>query len=312
MLCRNCNYILSGEEAFCPHCGQALKEKEIKTNEDESSVPLSTLPRARVSSTIFDSEITDSEEEAVKSAPTKRSRSAISLVSVFVLILVITAVFTAVQYFDLAPAISSLIASAGTSSGLRETTTVPSESEISSNIGVIPPEISYKPTVFTVTSKGPLPLRKGPSDTYAQISAVPSGTLVQVTGGSLSSDIFVYAYIPSSDIYGWLSAAYLSESSALDAPTLPEKEETTAAEDKNETESTTESDIRKSAYKAKITAEKGLYLRVGPGTEFETIKVIKKDETVTVLEVCTANPDWLYVECENEKGYVNCAFVSKI
>ncbi len=306
MLCRNCNYILSGNEVFCPHCGQALKEKEIKTEEDESSVPLSTLPKAKVPSSIFAGEITDSEEEVIKPV-SKRSRGAVSLVGVFVLILVIIAAFTAVQYFDLAPAISSLIASAGASSPLRETTTVPAESEIDSSIGVIPPEISYKPTGCYVTSVRPLPLRKGPADTYAQISAVPSGTALQITGGSLSGDIFVYVYIPSSDIYGWMSAAYLSENSALDAPTLPEKPETTGAE--NDEEETKPTD---STYTAKITAEKGLYLRVGPGTEFETVKVIKKGETVTVLEICVSNPEWLYVECENEKGYVNSAFVSKI
>ena len=42
MLCRNCNYILSGTEDFCPHCGQATKTQEAETTQENEGISLNS------------------------------------------------------------------------------------------------------------------------------------------------------------------------------------------------------------------------------------------------------------------------------
>ncbi len=313
MLCRNCNYILSGTEDFCPHCGQATKTQETEITEENESIPLKAKRPLGTDkgSSIFDIEPAENEEETPKKSKGK-NKAAVTLVSMMVFILIIIAVFTAAEYFDLAPAISSFISKQVTTTD--ETKDTPTtEGELEGTEGMLPPEINYKPVTCTVTSQKPLPLRKGPGDTYAPICTVPYGTRLQITGGCNENNIWVYVYIPSEDAYGWLSASFLASETSLESTTLPHREEeseSTTAESSAKSEESQQT-LSQSSYKAKVTAEKGLYLRVGPGTDFEALQVIGKDEEITVIEICKSNPQWIYVDFRGEKGYVSSSYVSK-
>lgn len=320
MLCRNCNYILSGEEDFCPHCGQALKSQASdEKNAIIKDIPLTAGKEAEsaYASSIFESE-PEVPDENTSTNQKKSSRSAKSLVALFAVILIAIAGFAAAEYFNLTPAIASFIASVSENNAVNDNNTNTSNlsTDVPADTGLVAPEINYKPAIFTVTSKKALPLRKGPSDNYAQLDSAGQSTQLQVIGGCLSNDNWVYVYIPAKDIYGWLNASYLSADSALESTTLlPPKEEPESTSPSTEEKSeNTESQhtISQNSYPAKVTAEKGLYLRVGPGTDFEALKVIGRNEKITVLEVCLSNPQWLYVECGGEKGYVNGNYVSKI
>lgn len=316
MLCRNCNYILSGEEAFCPHCGQAVKTQEVEKEATENKdIPLNVneSPPSKKKGSIFEEESFESPVNEDEKTESKKSKGAIAVISMFVLILVAVAVFTSLEYFDLAPAIASFI-SEKTSSPDNTPVVTTSSAELSGSEGMIAPEINYKPALYTVSSQKSLPLRKGPDDTYAPVGYVPPGTKLQITGGCLLNDIWVYVYIPSEDAYGWLNASYLMQDSVPLSTTLPaeEEEETTAKAD-GTTKRTEESQTAAPQSRtAKITAEKGLYLRVGPGVDFEAVTVIGKDEEVTLIEVCQSNPSWIYVQFGKDKGYVSRSYITEL
>lgn len=313
MLCRNCNYILSGTEDFCPHCGQATKTQEAETTQENEGISLNSANphTANKGSSIFDIESAENEDEAPKKSKGK-NKAAVTLVSMLVFILIVIALFTAADYFDLAPAISSFISKQVTATDETKDT-LTTQGELNGTEGMLPPQINYKPITCTVTSQKPLPLRKGPGDTYAPIGTVPYGTRLQITGGCNENDIWVYVYIPSEDAYGWLSASFLASEASLESTTLPEREEEAESTTAKSTQKNEESQqtLSQSSYKAKVTAEKGLYLRVGPGTDFEALQVIGKDEEITVIEICKSNPQWVYVDFHGEKGYVSSSYVSK-
>lgn len=317
MLCPNCNNSLAGNESFCPHCGQAVKKQEEKNDKSDLNFKISEIDEEENSCSIFDTEIisSDSENESNKKSNPKRGL-AVTLVSLFTLILVIIAAFTAIEYFDLVPAITSL--------NLKQTTDTlvsATRSELDGSEGLLPPEINYKPLVCTVSSPKALPLRKGPNDSYALISSVKSGTRLQITGGCIENDMWVYVYVPSDDIYGWLNASYLTKESLIETTdvfsdnqnvTEETTDESTDEKRKDDISSEKEKDnITQSGYKAEVTAEKGLYLRVGPGTDFEALTVIGKGESVNVIEICKSNPKWVLVEFKNQKGYVSGDFIAK-
>lgn len=309
MLCRKCNYILKGDEAFCPHCGQATKTQEENqqlNNPIENSSDISSKDKC----SIFDND--GDEEEIKEEKKPKRSKAAFNIIALFVFILIVIAAFTAVQYFDLAPAISSLIDSAVSSSVTEEAENDLSEKDFDIATGLIYPDINYKPVQYIVSSHKPLSLRKGPGDTYAALTSLAPGTRLQITGGSVSSDTFVYVYVPSEDVYGWLNASYLSETSLQEKTSLsgekPAESTTADSTTKNEEEPSPSPQKRT----AKITAEKGLYLRVGPGVDFEAVTVIGKDEEVTLIEVCQSDPSWIYVQFGKDKGYVSRNYISEI
>ncbi len=318
MLCRNCNYILSGEEDFCPHCGQATKQQDVNERvTDNKDTPLVTdeLPKITYNSSIFESEPDPSDEGMHEK---NKNKAAKGLVALFAVILLAIAGFTAVEYFNLTPAIASFIASVGGNETTTQEQTITSsqDSSVPTQAGLLAPEINYKPAVCIVTGKESLPLRKGPGDAYAPIGTVPCGTRLQITGGCMENDIWVYAYIPSMDVYGWLSASFLAAESSVESTDLSsetkENESTSAESTENKKEDESKQALSQGSYKAKVTAEKGLYLRVGPGVDFEALRVIGKGEEVTVIEICAANPKWVYVEFDGDKGYVSENYVSKI
>ncbi len=216
MTCKNCNNTLVGTEDFCPYCGTSQKEVEIKAVPTEEKIDSSKKPE----SSIFQSEPVYIYAEPPKEKKDAKTKVATVLVSVFLLTLLAVGGLSLAQYFNLTPAFSSLFSTLPS----QESTSSPntSEGEFDSDLGLVAPDISFKSTLCTVTSEKGLPLRKGPDNTYAQTELLEVGTSVQVTGKSLQNDVWVYVYVPSLDFYGWISASYISRSSAIKDPDITE------------------------------------------------------------------------------------------
>lgn len=213
MTCRNCNNTLAGTEDFCPFCGTAQKEIEIKAVPAEEKNVSQKPPE----SSIFQNEPVYIYSEPPKAKKDAKTKVATVLVSVFLLILLIIGGLSLGQYFNLTPAFSDLL---GTLPSQEESTTPAdtSEGEFDSSLGVVSPDINFKSTLCTVTSEKGLPVRKGPDNTYAQADFLEYGTAIQVTGKSLQNDLWVYVYIPSLDLYGWISASYISRTALIKEP----------------------------------------------------------------------------------------------
>ena len=231
MTCKNCNNTLSGTEDYCPFCGIPQKFSDIKTTGTEKSedeIPAQTKP---IESPIFQSEPVYIYTEPPEAKKDHKTSLATVLVSAFLLCLLGVGIFSATRYFNLTPAFSSLLSTMpkeDTSSTVPESTT---EGEFNSSLGLIAPDISLKSTLCIVTSEKGLPLRKGPDNAFAQIDTIDNGITLQVVGKSLHNDLWVYVYVPSSDLYGWVSGSYITESSALKDISSAEYTETETKEE---------------------------------------------------------------------------------
>ncbi len=308
MLCRNCNHILSGEEDFCPHCGVPQKLTDVSSSTTEKDKEEDYTTHKEQKSSIFQSEPVYIYTDPPKEKERKKTKAAIAFVSLFIVTLLIIGVLTLGEYFQLTPAFSDLF-QAGTSQADTSSPEVLVSEEYDNSLGTVVPDINFKSTLCTVMSEKGLTLRKGPDNTYAAIDTVPYGTRLQVIGKSLSNDLWGYVYIPSLDLYGWLLCSYLTESSELIEPetTVPPEKET-----EKQSKDTADEKPRETAhYYATVTAEKGLYLRVGPGMNYEAISVVPKGKIVTVLESCKENSSWLYVSIDNITGYMNKAYLTE-
>lgn len=302
MQCRNCKNTLKGDEDFCPYCGIPQKLTDISRKIEE--IKDTAEETATDKSSIFQNEPVYIYTDPPKQTQTKKSKAAAVFVSLFIVTLLIIGVVTLTDYWGLVPAISDLF--------VTDTTAIPSDQEPSyeepdTSLGVIPPDINLKSRIYTVTSSQGLPLRKGPDNSYAVIDTVVQGTDVQLIGKTLQNNLWGYVYIPSCDCYGWLMCSYLTDESKL--ADLPSDENTptekdTSLSDNKEPQNT-------AVYKATVTAEKGLYLRVGPGVNYEAISVIGNGETVTVIEVSEDDSSWLYVSFNDVKGYMNKAYLTQ-
>lgn len=215
MTCKNCNNTLSGTEDYCPFCGTPQKFSDLKitnTEKDENEIPAKT----KVSeSPIFQSEPVYIYTEPPEAKKDHKTGLATILVSAFLLCLLGIGVYSAAQYFNLTPAFSSLLGTLPKEEASSPTSENTTEGEFNSSLGLIAPDISLKSTLCIVTSEKGLPLRKGPDNAYAQIDTIDNGTSLQVIGKTLHNDLWVYVYIASADIYGWVSGSYITERSAL-------------------------------------------------------------------------------------------------
>lgn len=220
MTCKKCSYILYGSENYCPHCGEICKPEENPQPPIQEAEPKpifisreSAFEDLASRNRIFDPE-PPSEEVSVESrkkARTKEkssSRGIIAFLSILCVLLLCGAVYTAINHFDIAPAVADFLSQRETS----PETTAPTESEFASSLGIILPQINYAPVNCIVSSSKSISLRKGPSESYGQISLIPSGREVQVIGGSAENESWVYVYIHSEDLYGWVNASFISGS----------------------------------------------------------------------------------------------------
>lgn len=289
MNCHNCKNPLRGDEDFCPKCAAPLKF----TDNDSAQKDQPTQDNS-----IFQSEPVYIYPEAPKEKP--KPRFTLVFVSLFIITILGIGAFSLAQYFRQIPVFSQLFAITETTAP-ADTTTLLQETD--NSIGTILPDINIKTVSYTVTAERGLSLRKGPDNAYATICNLTYGTSLHLVGKGLTSDLWVYVYVPDEDVYGWVAASYITESSML-TQSETEKEQ---PDPENETTLKAEETALQTAT---ITAEKGLYLRQGPGTEYEIIDVISKGEIVTVLQEDSADCQWLYVTVHSQRGYMNKAYLS--
>lgn len=310
MLCRNCNHNLSGEEDFCPHCGvpQKLTDVSISDVENINKEKTESNSIKKQDHSIFQNEPVYIYTDPPKEKDNKKSKVAIAFISLFIVTLLIIGVLTLGEYFQLTPAFSDLFQSEPSTTEPLSLETVVSD-EYDNSLGLVPPDINFKSTLCTVMSEEGLSLRKGPDNRYAAIYTVPYGTNLQIIGKSLHNNLWGYVYIPSVDLYGWLLCSYLTEQSELNEPEITSQSQ---KESENKcTDPSDESPQNMSNYYATVTAEKGIYLRVGPGINYEAIHIVPGGEIVTVLSNVTENESWLYVSIGDKKGYINKAYIKE-
>ena len=226
MICRNCKFSLHGSEKFCPNCGAPLSE-----DSDEKSIrQLQPPPPPDIFFTPVKQETVQevsSHREAMPSnhreAPLQerktkqRSRAPLVLSLVILLAILITGIFAAAEHFNVAPVIMQYL-SGSTVQKSPEQKDFSSENTSLTDTGIIMPEISYAPTQAFVANKPSLSLRKGPSDSYGLIRNLTSGCQLQILGGTVNDEIWVYAYIPYYDCYGWLNSSFITLYNNLENP----------------------------------------------------------------------------------------------
>lgn len=227
MTCKKCSYILYGSENYCPHCGEQCKEPETPANPTTETEPKpifisrnQSFEEVASKSRIFQPETAFEESYASSERKSHRkekgfSRALTAFLSVLCILLFGTALFMAADYFGFTP-VSDLFTSEETTT---EKLTDALQQEFASTFGTISPQVNYSPVNCTVSSSGSISLRKGPSDSYGQIAPLSSGSEVQVIGGSAEDSNWVYVYVLNEDLYGWISASFIS-----DEPQKAEKE----------------------------------------------------------------------------------------
>lgn len=237
MICRNCNYILSGNEQFCPHCGFSLnntadqsKPPSIFTSEKGHDNDEIKQPANR----IF---LSPDENPPYEESTGKGRKTAVIVSLSLLLILLCSCAVFAFQKLDISPVISSFFPDESTTAQEETTTEAPVSAvtgRLEKNFGIITPEILYKPTNCHTVSNNIIPVRKGPGDHYGQTAVIDMAQQVQIIGGSVANKDWVYIFLPSSDCYGWIKGAYLTQSDSLEESTTvvtsEESEETTILE----------------------------------------------------------------------------------
>ena len=230
MTCKKCSYILYGSENYCPHCGEKCKNEETPPEPRQETEPKPIFISRETSyedimtkGQIFQPEGAFEEPSASRREKTpqkerRASRGLTAFLSVVCLCLFSVAVFSAADYFGITPAVADFFEQRETTAEATESTT---ESRFIASSGTVSPQVNYAPVNCTVTSSNSISLRKGPSEAYGQISALSSGSEVQVIGGSAETSSWVYVYVSEEDLYGWVSASFISGQSL--ATTEPEE-----------------------------------------------------------------------------------------
>lgn len=222
MLCRNCSYILSGKENFCPNCGtipvnvsQAFPT--IKKLSPEVSSPTEENPVTEASEKISaekgvlftenESDFPSPEEDETTASeyiPKDDKKSSGKVLFLLLLLCILaTSAFALADYFDMIPDFSAIVSNFG----LKDSTPQPSDFNHAKT--VLAPETDYPMTTAYVFSGNGLTLRKGPGNGYAPLFNLTDLTKVQIFGGSLANTNWLYVYCGEKDCYGWLDGSYL-------------------------------------------------------------------------------------------------------
>ena len=229
MLCKNCNYILSGKENFCPNCASPVKAVKIPDPEEvkEETVPVhdekiiskeyifpkvkEDMPEKQPHMQIFSDALEKEETESKH----KKSYGGKIMLLLFLICLLTAASFAVIDYFDLT---SSVFSFAGSEIKQEEKET--SESLFNHNSSIVKPDISYTPSAAYVMSGKGLTLRKGPDNAYAPIANLSDLTEVQVYGASALQGSWVYVYCSQTECYGWLDSSFLTSGVSVKETTL--------------------------------------------------------------------------------------------
>lgn len=231
MLCRNCNYILSGKENFCPNCGtipispsEAFPKikRTADMGKDEAVQTEKELLQRKTPGeirSVFGTEVNDyalqnergifgsgenSEEEAPPQ-PTQKKKRQLSRVFLLLFLLCGLAVATVgvADHFGVTSVFS------GFSRTFEEKTTAAPEPSFSHGETVVVPDINYPMTTAYVFSGSGLALRKGPGNGYSPLYNLTDLTQVQIFGGSLANSNWLYVYCGEKKSYGWLDGSFL-------------------------------------------------------------------------------------------------------
>lgn len=220
MLCKNCNYILSGKENFCPNCASPVKSEKTAEAEDlkVEKVPVheeNIISKEYIFPKVRDEENKNQPKMNIFSDDSEKDedtevRNSKSYGGKILLLLFLTCAFTAASfavadYFDLTSSVFSFIGS-GAESKEKET----SESLFNHKSSVVKPDISYAPSVAFVMSGKGLTLRKGPGKSFAPLANLSDLTEVKVYGASASEESWVYVYCSDCESYGWLDGSFLA------------------------------------------------------------------------------------------------------
>ncbi len=326
MFCKKCNYILTGNESFCPSCGTAQKKKGAIETEPDT---IFTSEGADTESGIFDDDLPLIQQKDTKEKK-KKSPSSYILAALIVLTLAAASGIVLADYFEIAPSIDALFSVGADQKESTEASDSPSAYD--EQLGTVRPEVTFEASVAYVDSDSDLIMRKGPSSSYAAIGIFPDGTSVQIMGGADDSS-FVYVYVPEEDIYGWLDSGFLSSADpdefqevtttqTTTQPSTTEPTEPSTTEAPSEPESTKQTTEAASPdeltvipiekYTASITAAQGVNFRKGPGTDYDAITIIGHGEKVTVKGKDKDKPEWFFVVYkEDTEGYIHSSYLQK-
>lgn len=225
MICKNCNYILSGKESFCPDCGTPC-EKDRAYQREQNTPQVIFSPEKEPSSPIFASDVPPVPEHTEK-----KSRAGLYLIIVLCTVILGTVAVSVTDMVDFTPVIASLLSFSEETT--TEEATSPSEYDLLS--GIIPPAVNYRTSIAYISGETGQALKKGPDNSYGQIDVLTVGTIIHIVGGEKEKSEWVYVYSPEKDIYGWLSSSYIS--SSLNIISQEENEVYEEASDASESDS---------------------------------------------------------------------------
>ena len=220
MLCKNCNYILSGKENFCPNCAEPVAEKapskpknqdedhkKDRQDEPETSGKFifpdsqeNSYPLQRDVRIFYEPPEPEDAAERVK----KKSYGGRIMLMLFLICAFSAGAFAVADYFNITPATLGLVASGNTD----ENTTA--ADAFSHENSIIKPDISYTPERAYVMSGEGISLRKGPGKEYAPVANLSDLTAVNIYGGCLAEKAWVYVYCAENECYGWLDGSFLA------------------------------------------------------------------------------------------------------
>lgn len=222
MLCKNCNYILTGKENYCPNCASPLTEKasqtpEKKEEQKEDKHNEQVIKRefifpesdAKSYETQRDMRIfyEANEPEEVSARQKKKGYGGRIMLLLFLTCAFSAAAFAFADYFGITPSVVSSLVQGAVST---ETTA----SAFSHESSIIKPDITYTPERAYIMSGEGLSLRKGPGKGYAPVDTLGDLTMVVIYGGSLVDAGWVYVYCAEKECYGWLDGSFLARDSS--------------------------------------------------------------------------------------------------
>lgn len=228
MLCKNCNYILSGKESFCPNCGMLLpsvagvSENQTIAEEQKRKEEIKTLDEAVFSLReeeknqsnqgirIFNIDNPEEDYEEKNSNKTEKKEHKNGAGKIFLLLFLCCALaaaaFGVADYFEITPGLSKTAGSFGKKDTESSGNVV---QNFSHKETVIEPEFEYAmETAYVLSGRG-LTLRKGPANSFAPLYELMDFSVVKIFGGSLVSENWLYVYCPEKNCYGWLDGSFL-------------------------------------------------------------------------------------------------------
>lgn len=230
MNCKNCNYILTGKENFCPNCGTIPestaspfpKIKEIY--EIPKANPIPEKPKSLNEILFFESEEEKAEVPANRTPResdfinndyperTAEIKSKKAVGKIFLLLFICCALavsaFGLADYFGITPRLKNHISTFSQSQPSATQATV-TTTAFSHGDTVIHPDTNCPMETAYIFSGTGLTLRKGPANSYAPLYSLTDLTMVQIFGSSLANPEWIYVYCPEKDSYGWLNGSFV-------------------------------------------------------------------------------------------------------